>query len=226
MYKSLNCGLESFDKKSDIINNHNKVLKKIKTSQKKIVLLHQIHSNRFYYINEKFDFKKNRYKADAIITAKKNTPIGVLTADCAPIFIYDQNKNMISAIHAGWKGAYSNIVKNVVKFMLKKGCAPETMTAVIGPCISMKNYEVKKDFIKKFLTKDKQNHIFFRKIKKKTYFNLNKFIYFQLKSLNIKNIEIINKDTFDIKNNFFSARRSIGRNENDYGRNISIIMIN
>ena len=60
----------------------------------------------------------------------------------------------------------------------------------------------------------------------KNYFNLNKYIHFQLKSLNIKKIDIINKDTFNAKNNFFSARRSNSRNENDYGRNISIIMIN
>ena len=42
----------------------------------------------------------------------------------------------------------------------------------------------------------------------------------------VKNIDVINKDTFNAKNNFFSARRSISRNETDYGRNISIIMIN
>ena len=68
--------------------------------------------------------------------------------------------------------------------------------------------------------------LFFKKIKNKKYFSLNKYIYFQLKSLNIKKIDIIDKDTFNIKNKFFSARRSISRNENDYGRNISIIMIN
>ena len=68
--------------------------------------------------------------------------------------------------------------------------------------------------------------VFFKKIKNKNYFNLNKYISSQLKSLDIKNIDIIKKDTFDIKNNFFSARRSISRNENNYGRNISIIMIN
>jgi len=46
-----------------------------------------------------------------------------------------------------------------------------------------------------------------------------------LKQKGIKNLELINKDTFDKKNNFFSARRSIQNNEGDYGRNISIIMI-
>ena len=133
---------------------------------------------------------------------------------------------MIAAIHAGWKGAHKDIVKKVVKFMIKKGCSSKNITAAIGPCISSKNYEVKEDFIKKFIKKDKKNIIFFKKTKNKNYFDLSKYIYFQLKSLDIKKIDIINKDTFNVKNNFFSARRSISRNENDYGRNISIIMIN
>ena len=149
-----------------------------------------------------------------------------MTADCAPILIHDENKKMIAAIHAGWKGAYKGIIEKVIKFMIKKGCSPYNITAAIGPCISSNNYQVKEDFIKKFIKKDKKNIIFFKKIKNKSYFNLSEYIHFQLKTLNIKKIDIINKDTFNAKNNFFSARRSISRNENDYGRNISIIMIN
>ena len=153
-------------------------------------------------------------------------PIAVLTADCAPILIHDEGRKMIAAIHAGWKGAYKDIVKKVVKFMIKKGCTPQNITVAIGPCISSNNYEIKEDFKKKFIKKDKKNVLFFKSTKTKNYFSLNKYILFQLESLNIKNIDIINKDTFDDKNKFFSARRSISRNENDYGRNISIIMIN
>ena len=100
------------------------------------------------------------------------------------------------------------------------------MVVAIGPCISIENYQVREDFIKKFINKDKKNIIFFKKIKNKNYFSLNKYVQFQLKSLKIKKIDIINKDTFNAKNNFFSARRSISLNETDYGRNISIIMIN
>ena len=195
-------------------------------SSKKIIFLNQIHSNKFYYIENKPEFKNKKLQGDALITNQKNLPLGILTADCAPILIYDKNKKMVAAIHAGWKGALNNIVKNVTKFMIKKGCSPKNMTAVIGPCITIKNYEVKQNFIKKFIKKDKKSKVFFKKIKNKNYFSLNKFIYSQLINLNINNIDIINKDTFDIKNNFFSARRSIGRNESDYGRNISIIMIN
>ena len=79
---------------------------------------------------------------------------------------------------------------------------------------------------KKFIKKDKKNGLFFKKTKDKNYFSLGKYIHHQLKALDIKNIDVIKKDTFVSKNNFFSARRSIRLNENDYGRNISVIMIN
>jgi YfiH family protein len=226
IYKSLNCGPGSLDKKKNVLSNLKIIKKKINTNSKKIVLLNQIHSNKFCYIDKKSKLKNNKLKGDALITNKRKLPLGILTADCAPILIHDQNKKMIAAIHAGWRGAYKGIVENVIKFMEKKGCSPKNMTAVVGPCISIKNYEVKKDFFEKFFKRDKKSELFFKKTKNKIYFSLNKYIYFQLKSLNIKNIEIIKKDTFDKKNNFFSARRSIGRNDNDYGRNISIIMIN
>ena len=84
---------------------------------------------------------------------------------------------------------------------------------------------MQKDFKDRFLKKDKKSNIFFKTRKNKTYFSLNNYIYNQLKQKGIKNLELINKDTFDMKNNFFSARRSIQNNEGDYGRNISIIMI-
>ena len=225
VFKSLNCGLGSSDKKKVVLKNLEVVSNKIKTSSKKIVLLNQVHSNKFHYISKNSKLN-NKFEGDALVTDKRNIPIAVLTADCAPVLIYDENKEMIAAIHAGWKGAYKDIVKRVVKFMIKKGCFPKNITAVIGPCISVNNYQVREDFIKKFIKKDKKNMLFFKKTKNKNYFNLNKYIHSQLKSLNIKKIDIINKDTFNTKNNFFSARRSISRNENDYGRNISIIMIN
>ena len=131
---------------------------------------------------------------------------------------------MIAAIHAGWKGAYKGIIQSVINFMIKKGCSSNNITAVIGPCISVNNYEVKEDFIKKFIKKDKKNVLFFKKTKDKNYFSLGKYIHHQLKALDIKNIDVIKKDTFVLKNNFFSARRSIRLNENDYGRNISVYL--
>ena len=110
--------------------------------------------------------------------------------------------------------------------MIKKGCKNNDITVAIGPCIKQKNYEVKEDFKLKFLKKDKNNKIFFKKRKKFIYFDLTSFVKSRLKSFKITNIETINIDTFNTKNNFFSARRSLKLKHGDYGRNISIIMIN
>jgi polyphenol oxidase len=224
IYKSLNCGPGSNDKKINIKKNLKIVKKNISTKAKNIFLLHQFHSNKFIYIDEKYKNKK-RPKADAVITNQKNLPIAILTADCAPILICDHEMKMIAAIHAGWKGAFKGIVNEVIKFMVKKGCKVKNMTAAIGPSISLKNYEVKKDFKKKFIKKDKKNLIFFKTYKKKLYFDLTMYIFSILKIFKIKQIDVLKIDTFDIKNKFFSARRALKLNHNDYGRNISIIML-
>ena len=226
IYKSLNCGIGSYDSKKNVLSNLKIVCKKINCSSKNLVLLNQIHSNKFYFINKNYKFKKKKLNGDALITNVKKIALGVLVADCVPVLIYDKNLKIISAIHAGWKGVYKEIIKKVVKFLIKKGSNTKNLVAVIGPSISEKSYEVQKDFKSKFLKKDKQSKFFFKIRKNKTYFGLNKYVYYHLKKLGIKNLEIIKKNTFDPKNNFFSARRSIQNKENDYGRNISVIMIN
>ena len=225
IYKSLNCGPGSKDLPYNIKQNLDIVKKKICSSSKNIFLLNQIHSNKFIFIDEKYN-TKIKPKADAIITNQKNLPIAVLTADCVPILIYDYKKKIIAAIHAGWKGAYKNIVENVLRFMIKKGCRPKNIIATIGPSISVKNYEVKKDFKNKFVKKNKKNVKYFINNKNKLYFDLPKYVYSLLAKSKIRNIEIIKIDTFVKKNNFFSARRALSLNHDDYGRNISIIMLN
>ena len=226
IYKSLNCGPGSDDKKENIKKNLKIVLNKFSKTSKQIFLLHQVHSNKFIFIKKNFKMNKKRLKADAIITNQKNLPIGILTADCVPILIYDNSSMMIAAIHAGWKGAFKGIINKVINFMIKKGCKRKNIHAVIGPSISQQSYNVKRDFFRRFIKKDKKNKIFFKKIKNVTYFNLPKYVKSQLKFNKISSIDHINIDTFNEKNNFFSARRSLRLKHEDYGRNISIIMIN
>ena len=225
IYKSLNCGPGSKDKNLNVKKNLEIVRKKISKKAKNIFLIHQIHSSKFIYVNEKYN-KKIKPKVDAIITNQRYLPIAVLTADCAPILIYDNKINMIAAIHAGWKGAFKGIIDKVINFMVKKGCKLKNMTAVIGPSISVKNYEVRENFRQKFIKKDKKNLIFFKTNKSKLNFDLTEYIYSSLKIIKIKQIDILKVDTFDIKNKFFSARRALKLKHNDYGRNISIIMLN
>ena len=119
IYKSLNCGPGSKDKKSNIKKNLNKVRKKISTKAKNIFLVSQFHSNKFIYIDEKYK-KKKKPKADAIITNQKYLPIGILTADSATILIYEHKIKMIAVVQAGWKGAFKGSIKNVIQVNRKK----------------------------------------------------------------------------------------------------------
>jgi len=224
IYKSLNCGIGSKDVITNVKKNLQLVRKKISKKAKNIFLVQQIHSNKFVFIDEKYN-KKIKPKADAIITNQKYLPIAILTADCVPILICDNKKKMIGIIHAGWKGAYKGIIDRVIKFMIKKGCKLKNFTIAVGPSISVKNYEVKEDFRKKFLKKDKKNLKYFKIKRNKLYFDLTKYVHALLLKSKIKNIDILNIDTFDVKNKFFSARRALKQKHNDYGRNISIIMI-
>ena len=111
-FTKVNWGKGSLDQKMS--KNLITACKKISSSYIKLVLLNQIHSNKYHFIN---NYNLKNYKGDALIT--KKLILGILTADCAPVFIYD-NIKLISAIHAGWKGAYKGIVKRVVKFFVKK----------------------------------------------------------------------------------------------------------
>ena len=226
IYKSLNCRVGSKDKKINIKKNFEVIKKKINKDSEEIFLVKQIHDNKFIFLSQNSNIKNRSINADAIITDKKKIPIAILTADCVPLLIFDKKRKMIAAIHAGWRGAYKGIIQKVIKFMFNKGCKKEDMIVAIGPSISIKNYEVGKKFKDKFIKKDKKNFVFFKNKKNKIYFDLPNYAKKQVKLNKIKNIDLLNIDTFNEKNNFFSARRSLKHNDNDYGRNISIIMIN
>lgn len=117
IYKSLNCGKGSKDNKKNINKNLTFASKRMGLEKNKLILMHQTHSNKVVEI------KKNNYrkkiKADAIITKMRGVALGVLTADCAPILLYDVNNKIIGCVHAGWKGAYLDIVKNTISKIKK-----------------------------------------------------------------------------------------------------------
>ncbi len=222
IYKSLNCGLGSDDKIKDVRKNIEKVCQKIGCNKNNLILLDQIHSNHIHKI---IKIPKKKLKGDSLITNKKGIALGILTADCAPVFIYDPVNNLISALHAGWKGAYKKIVSTTLRKFKSNGSNFKNLIAVIGPCIGKENYEVRNDFLDKFINLDKSNKKFFKMKRDKIYFSLKDYIKEQLMKSGVKNIEIISKDTYKLNNNFFSARRSIKNKLHDYGRNISVIMI-
>ena len=220
IYKSLNCGRGSKDDKKNINKNLIFVSDRVGVLKNKLILMHQTHSNKVAEIR-KNNYKK-KIKADAMITKMKGVALGVLTADCVPVILYDIKNQIIGCVHAGWKGAYFDIIKNTIN-KIRKINSNNQIYACIGPCIGQKSYEVDLVFFKKFINKSKKNRKYFSyKNKKKKFFNLRKFVTDKLRKYRVK-VDHVNRDTFAQKNYFFSYRRSTKLNEKDYGRCISVI---
>ena len=224
IYKSLNCGYGSRDKPKTVKRNLEKVATIMGVNLNKLILMRQTHSNIVRVLN-KSSIKKNRIKADGIITQSNKIAIGVLTADCVPIIIYDKINNIVGCIHAGWRGALNGIIENTIKKMKTLG-DNFNIIASVGPCIGKKNYEVDKNFFKRFVSKDRKNKLYFkRKNNEKYLFDLRKFINTRLRTAGVNIIDNINRDTYQEHNNFFSYRRSKKLKDRDYGRCISTIKL-
>ena len=222
IYKSLNCGEGSKDNKKNVKKNLMLIAEKMRIKKNNLFLMHQTHSNKVVEIKK--GNTKRKVLADAIITRKKNIALGVVTADCVPVILYDERNKIIACIHAGWKGAFSGIVRNTIS-KIKKINNRNKIYACIGPCIGKKSYEVDLDFYKKFVTKTKKNKLYFSfKNKKKKYFDLRKFVSDKLKEQKVL-VDNVSRDTFKDSNNFFSYRRSSILKENDYGRCISVVRL-
>jgi copper oxidase (laccase) domain-containing protein len=55
-----------------------------------------------------------------MITKEKGIVLGVFSADCLPIFIFDQKREIIGLLHAGWKGGLKGIAKEAIKILKKR----------------------------------------------------------------------------------------------------------
>ena len=224
-YESLNCGLGSSDKKENVLKNLELVAKKITCSKESLITLNQKHTNQIIHFDSASAIK-NKLTGDAIVSEVKNIGIGMLTADCAPIFFYDHKKKIIGCAHAGWKGTLNGVIRNTVKKFNELNSNNNDLIAVVGPCIDKKNYEIKEDFFEKFISQEKNNENFFKKISNEKYvFDLRGFINKELFNLDIKNIDNIEMDTFAEREFFYSYRRSRLNGEQDYGRCISVILM-
>ena len=223
-FRSLNCSSSNDDEKKNVNENRLIAIKNLNLNSKKLILIKQTHSSKVIRIT-KNNLDKN-IEADGVITSLNDVVLGILTADCAPIIIYDDENKFICNLHSGWKGSLNNISEKAIKLFDKYQIKKKNLTAIVGPCLGVKNYEVDKNFQKKFIERNIKYTKFFRyKNKKKSYFNLRALINFQLSELGLKKIYNINRDTYSNENLFFSHRRATHKGEKTTGRLINLISL-
>lgn len=114
-----------------------------------LVLPHQTHSTRVKVIDEAVMGLSALQRAamlegvDALITSMRGVCIGVSTADCIPILLYDPVHQVIAAVHAGWRGTVGRIVVEALSEMFRTfQTSASDLRVAIGPGISGESFEV------------------------------------------------------------------------------------
>lgn len=143
-------------------------------------------------------------QADAIVCNESHKVCAILTADCVPIVLVSHDRDEVAAIHAGWRGLYTGIIKNTLQRMNSNAV---NVFAWIGPCISQKNYQVDADLREKFVRQNSMyESCFLSSGVEKYQANLSKIAKLQLQQGGVTQIEEASICTF-AEPNLYSYRR-------------------
>lgn len=188
----------AFDKDYNIFREnviHHSVFE-FDTNIQTCVFLNQIHSNMVSVYNDDFNIN-----CDGVVSALKKTALCILSADCLPLLLYDENKKIISALHSGRKGCFENILNQaVLKMQTKFQSNPKDITLIISAGICGLNYEINGEILD-FAQKNFSNFLDKNKL------DLKKMVKFQANDLGIEKIIDIDICTFDDER-FFSYRKN------------------
>ncbi|VBB48210.1 conserved hypothetical protein [uncultured Paludibacter sp.] len=227
-FSSLNLGLYSTDKQEFIQENFNLLFNFTGIKPEQLFIPHQTHSDEIIVIDEDFLTKTREtqqfllYGKDGLITKISDIYIGVTTADCVPILIYDPKQKAVAAVHAGWRGTCSKILsKTIEKMQSEFNSHPDDLFAVFGPSISVDVYNVGNELVDEFQKTGFDTKEIFQLKDGKYHLDLwkaNRNLLLE-KGLKKENIEISGHCTFSEPDKFFSARK-LGIKS---GRMISVI---
>ncbi|MBP5335812.1 MAG: laccase domain-containing protein [Bacteroidales bacterium] len=116
-----------------------------------VVQGHQVHNCKVAVIDRPGLTREDLEGYDAFVTNLADVAIGVRTADCVPILLYDPVKRAVAAVHAGWKGTVLRILQNAMELMaFKFGSSAADIKAVIGPAIGPDSFQVGIEVAEKF----------------------------------------------------------------------------
>lgn len=201
------------DEKLVLANRH--LLAKLLPEHKNIQWLQQVHSNGVHHAKE---WNEQAIKADACFTTNRNIALAIMTADCLPILLTNEQGNEIAAIHGGWRPLASNIISHTLSYF---SCQPENITAWLGPCIGKQAFEVGKEVFDIFIALDENFKLAFQQIRAEKYIaDLHGIAALQLKMLGINKLFYQADCTFGNTQKYYSYRA-----EGQTGRMASVIYL-
>jgi YfiH family protein len=226
IYESLNGGVGSRDAAAHVAENRARMASALGVRPDNFLSCYQIHSPEVVTVERAFA-PDARPRADALVTRVPGIAVGVSTADCGPILFADADARVVGAAHAGWRGAFTGVIEATIAAMEKLGADRDNIVAAAGPMIRQANYEVGPEFVERFNANNTANQRFFTPSAKDGHamFDLAGYIQARLASAGITRVEDIGRCTYADDVTFYSYRRSVHRNESDYGRHINAIAL-
>jgi polyphenol oxidase len=223
VFQGLNCGSGSSDQAEIVAINRARVAQAMDVTPDNLVTVHQIHSADVVHVTGPLADKP---RADGIVTATPGVALAILTADCQPVLFADAQAGVIGAAHAGWRGALDGVLNATLDAMEKLGAQRAQISAVIGPSISQRAYEVGPEFFDDFLAQDPDNARFFiQGAGDRLMFDLPAYGLHRLRGAGVGHAEWTRHCTYSEPDRFFSYRRTTHAAEADYGRLISAIRL-
>ena len=220
----LNVGLGSEDDRLAILRNRDLARDALMPGAT-LVTVRQVHSPDVVTVTAPIA-EDERPEADAMVTRMPGLILGILTADCVPVLFADREARVIGAAHAGWKGAIGGVTDRTIAAMEALGASREDIACAIGPCIGRASYEVTLDFAERFERDDAENMRFFSAGRAgHCQFDIAAYVASRLQAAGIRQIALLDEDTYSQPDRFFSYRRSCHAQESDYGRQISMIAL-
>ena len=214
-YSSFNINEYCGDDAADIAANRRLLCEELGIDEAHLVMPHQTHGTTVRQIAEDFvHLPENIRKmilegVDAVMTDVSGICIGVSTADCIPIIIYDPEHHAVATVHAGWRGTVARIAEKAIKAMaLTYHTKAEDLHCVIGPGISLDNFEVGQEVYQEFVEAGFDMDTI-AKWQTKWHIDLKECNRQQLVEMGVKpeNIEVSNICTVADNQDYFSARK-------------------
>jgi YfiH family protein len=226
IYHGLNTGIGSNDSREAVLENRSRAARHLGTTLEKLATPYQVHGTDAVVVNEAWGPGLGP-KADAVVTNRPGTAVGVGAADCGPVLFADAEARVVAAAHAGWKGALAGILESTIGTMEQLGAARKNIVAVLGPTISAAAYEVGPELVARFAEASTQNARFFRPSERAGHamFDLPAFIVARLEAAGVGTVGALGLCTYSDEARFYSYRRATHRGEPDYGRLLSAIML-
>lgn len=154
-----------------------------------------------------------RPSADGMVTTDKGIALGIFSADCVPVLLYDAIAHAAGALHAGWRGTLANIVEVGVDAMTAAGARRDRIRVAIGPAIGPCCFEVDEDLADEFKRQIPRAAAFSRPGRPgKTYLDLRSLVRLQLETagLDPNEIRMIGPCTRCSPDDYFSRRGAGG----------------